>query len=144
MEGSFPDQHLRPSQRLLLGIGIMAAFSTMVLWPLLYRRVFWIWLAWLPVFWMALRHLHGSWVRISAKRGLSYCLKGPFKTHLGSIELHSSEIAELRLDSRPLARLFGLWDLQIVKRDGAKLPKFRFFREVPELAAALHRYLQQN
>jgi hypothetical protein len=139
-----PDQHIRPSQRLLLGIAVLAAITTLALWPMLGRWAFAVWLLWTPVFIFALRYLSGSWIRVNAERGLSWCLLTPFGKRMGNIELHASDIAELRLEASLLARFLGLSDLQIVRRDGEPLPRFRFFERMDELAEAVHAYLQQG
>jgi hypothetical protein len=59
------------------------------------------------------------------------------------VELLPAEIAELRLEASLGARLLGLWDLQIVKRDGTVLPRFRFFAGMDRQAEVLHGYLEQ-
>jgi hypothetical protein len=138
------DQHHTPSQRLLVGVGVLAALSTWGLWIAAGKLALVLWVLWGPVFLAALRYTSGSWVRVSATRGLSWCLKTPFGTRLGSVELHAADIAELRLESTLLGRLLGLWDLQIVRRDGQPVPPFRYFHGMDRLAEALHGYLQQD
>jgi hypothetical protein len=138
-----PDQHLRPSQRLLLLVGLLACGTSMAAWPFLHRAAVLVWLAWAPLFILALRYVSGSWVRVSAQRGLSWCLKTPFGTRLGSVELSAADIAELQVGSSPLSRLMGLSDLRILRRDGQTVPSFRAFEGMPELAEALHAYLEQ-
>ncbi len=140
----FPDRHLQPSRRLLLGVALVAAFATFAAWPALHLRALWVWAAFVPLFFLTLRYETGSWVRISALRGLSYCLKTPLGTHLGSIELSTSNIAELRLESSLGSRLLGLWTLQIITRDGTPHPTFRFFAGMERLAEELHGYLEQG
>lgn len=140
----FPDRHLQPSKRLLLGVALFAALSTGLLWPATHRWALLVWLLWVPVFTFALRYVTGSWVRISATRGLSYKLKTPLGTRLGSIELDSSSIAELRLESSVASRLLGLWSLRVISRDGTLHPPFHFFTGMDRLAEELHGYLEQG
>lgn len=144
MKVLLPDQHLRPSQRLLTGIAVLACISTAALWPALHRWALVVWLLWLPVFGLALRYISGSWIRVSPERGLSWCLVTPFGKRLGSVELLPSDIAELRLEASLLARLLGLWDLQILRREGDPSPRFRFFEGLAPLAEAIHAYLKQR
>ncbi len=138
-----PDRHLQPSKRLLLGVAMFAALSTGLLWPAAHRWALMVWTLWIPVFVFALRYVTGSWIRISATRGLSYCLKTPLGTRLGSIELDSSSIAELRLESSVGSRLLGLWSLRVISRDGTIHPPFHFFTGMDRIAEELHGYLQQ-
>ncbi len=137
------DAHLKPSPRLLVGVAFLASLVTFGLWGGLGRWALLAWVAALPVLALAARYVAGSWVRISPLRGLSWCLKTPFGTRLGSVELLPAEIAELRLEASLAARLLGLWDLQIVKRDGTVLPRFRFFAGMDRQAEILHGYLEQ-
>ncbi len=140
------DQHLRPSQRLLVGVGVLAALSTTILWVVAGRWALFLLPLWLVPMGWAMGYISGSWVRISAQRGISWCLvtKGLSRTkQLGSLELHPSEIAELRLESTLLGRLLGLWDLQIVRRDGQPVPTFRFFHRMDQVGEMLHAYLEQ-
>lgn len=139
-----PDRHLQPSKRLPLVVAGLAALSTVLLWPAAHAWALLVWLAWAPVFVLALRYVTGSWLRISATRGLSYCLKLPSRTRLGSVELLASNIAELRLEATLGSRLMGLWSLQIITRDGTAHPAFRFFPGLDRLADELHRYLEQR
>ncbi|HJV90186.1 MAG TPA: hypothetical protein VJ623_07780 [Holophagaceae bacterium] len=137
------DSHLKPSPRLLVGVALLASLVTTGLWGALGRWALVAWVAALPLLGVALRYVAGSWVRISAHRGLSWCLKTPFGTRLGTVELLPADIAELRLEASLAARMLGLWDLQIVKRDGTVLPKFRFFAGMDRQAEILHGYLEQ-
>lgn len=128
-------------------MAVLSSLTTFGLWQVAGRWAF----ATLPLWGLALgpaiAYVNGSWIRISPERGLSWCLsvKGWFgDKQLGSVELLSTEIAELRLESSLLARLLGLWDLQIIKRDGTVLPRFRFFQGMDQVAEELHRYLQQR
>jgi hypothetical protein len=139
-----PDRHLQPSKRLLLGVAIFAALSTGLLWPAVHRWALLVWLGWTPVFLFALRYVSGSWIRVNAARGLSYCLKTPLGTRLGSIELDSTSIAELRLESSVGSRLLGLWSLRVITRDGTIHPPFHFFVGMDRIAEELHGYLQQG
>ena len=139
-----PDRHLQPSKRLLLGVAMFAALSTGLLWPAAHRWALMVWTLWIPVFVFALRYVTGSWVRISATHGLSYRLKTPLGTRLGSIELDSSSIAELRLESSVGSRLLGLWSLRVISRDGTLHPPFHFFTGMDRIAEELHGYLQQG
>ena len=143
-EAGLPDRHLRPSKRLLLGVALVATLATFAAWPPLHSRALWVWAAFLPVFVFALRYVSGSWIRVSAARGLSYCLAMPFGQRLGSIELSASHIAELRLEASVLSRFLGLWSLCIIARDGTIHPTFRFFSGMDRVAEELHRYLQQE
>jgi hypothetical protein len=140
------DQHLQPSQRLLVGVGVLAALSTTILWMLAGRWAMWLLPLWgAPMGW-AMSYISSSWVRISAQRGISWCLatKGLSRAkQLGSVALHPSEIAELRLESTLLGRLLGLWDLQIVRRDGQPVPPFKFFHRMDQVGEMLHAYLEQ-
>ncbi|MBL0313116.1 MAG: hypothetical protein IPP78_10475 [Holophagaceae bacterium] len=144
MKLTFPDRHLQPSKRLLPGVAVLAALSTGLLWPAAHRWALLVWILWLPVFALVLRYVAGSWVRISAQRGLSYCLKTPLGTRLGSIELDSSSIAELRLEASVGSRLLGLWSLKIITRDGTTHPPFHFFTGMDRIAEELHGYLCQG
>ncbi|HJV90379.1 MAG TPA: hypothetical protein VJ623_08755 [Holophagaceae bacterium] len=137
------DAHLKPSPRLLVGVALLASLVTTGLWGALGRWALIAWVAALPMLVLALRYVAGSWVRVSAHRGLSWCLKTPFGTRLGSVELLPADIAELRLEASLAARLLGLWDLQIVRRDGTVLPPFRFFAGMDRQAEILHGYLEQ-
>ncbi len=140
------DAHLKPSPRLLVGVAVLAALSTSVLVVLAGRWAFWLLPLWGGPMGWAYAYISGSWIRISATKGISWCLatRGLARVRsIGSIELLPSEIAELRLESTLLARLLGLWDLQIVKRDGTVLPKFRFFAGMDRQAEILHGYLEQ-
>jgi hypothetical protein len=139
-----PDQQLRVSQRLPLGVAILAALSTAVLWPGLHRWTLLIWIGWAPAFFFALRYATGSWVRVSLERGISWRLMLPSGELLGSIAVDPGEITELRLESSLLARLLGLWDLQLVKGDGSLTPRLRFFEGIVPVAEALHARLQQE
>ncbi len=139
-----PDHHLQPSKRLLLGVAALAALSTGLLWPAAHRWAMLVWVLWVPVFGFALRYVAGSWVRISAARGLSYCLKTPFGTRLGSIGLDAASIAELRLESSVGSRMLGLWTLTIISRDGSVHPPFHFFAGMDHVAEELHGYLRQG
>ena len=139
-----PDRHLQPSKRLLLGVAMFAALTTGLLWPAAHRWALLIWTLWVPVLFSALRYVSGSWIRISAERGLSYNLKTPLGTRLGSIELDSASIAELRLESSVGSRLLGLWSLRIISRDGTIHPPFHFFTGMDRIAEELHGYLQQG
>ena len=130
--------------RLLLAVSVFASLSTLLLWPAAHAWALLAWVAWAPIFVFALRYVTGSWIRINAARGLSYCLKTPFSTHLGSVELDASSIAELRLESTLLSRLLGLWSLRIISRDGTLHPTFRFFPGMDRVADELHRYLEQG
>jgi hypothetical protein len=142
-----PERHLRPSPRLLVGVAVVSCLTTFGLWQVLGRWALLLPLAWAGVLVWAIGYVNRSWIRISAERGLSWCLatKG-FGTsrQLGSLELHAADIAELRLESSLLARLLGLWDLQIIRRDGAPVPRFRYFHGMDRIAEELHRYLQQG
>ena len=137
------DQHHRPSQRLLLGVAAVAALATWLLWPMAGRKAIGVWFLALPIFVFAIRYVSGSWVRLSVHRGLSWCLKTPFGTRLGNVDLHPSDIAELRIESTLFSRLLGLTDLRIVKRDGTSTPVFRFFPGLDITAEQLHAYLEQ-
>jgi len=139
-----PDRHLQPSKRLVLGVAIFAALSTGLLWPAAHSWALLLWILWVPVLVFALRYVTGSWVRISAERGLSYNLKTPLGTRLGTIELDSSSIAELRLESSVGSRLLGLWSLRVISRDGTVHPPFHFFSGMDRIAEELHGYLQQG
>ena len=139
-----PDRHLQPSKRLLLGVAIFAALTTALLWPAAHRWALLVWILWIPVFGFALRYVTGSWIRINAARGLSYSLKTPLGTRLGFIELDSSTIAELLLESSVGSRLLGLWSLRVICRDGAVHPPFHFFGGMDRIAEELHGYLQQG
>lgn len=139
-----PDRHLQPSKRLLLGVALFASLATFAVWPALHSKALWVWAACLPLFILALRYVGGSWIRISAARGLSYCLKTPLGTRLGSVELDASSIAELRLESTLGSRLLGLWSLHVISRDGVAHPIFRFFPGMDRVAEELHRYLEQG
>ncbi len=139
-----PDRHLQPSKRLLLGVAVIAALSTGLLWPAAHRWALLVWILWIPVFVFALRYVSGSWIRISAVRGLSYNLKTPLGTRLGSIELDSVSIAELRLESSVGSRMLGLWSLKVICRDGTLHPPFHFFTGMDRVAEELHGYLQQG
>ncbi len=138
-----PERHLQPSRRLLWGLALLASLCTFLAWPAAGRWALFLWAAFAPFFLWALRYVAGSWVRISPQRGLSFCLKGLRGTRLGSVELHPSEIAELRLEASLGARILGLWDLQIVKRDGTLLPRLRFFQGMDRVAEEVHAYLHQ-
>lgn len=138
-----PDRHLQPSKRLLLGVAMAAALSTGLLWPAAHRWALLVWVLWLPVFIAAMRYVTGSWVRISADRGLSYNLKTPLGTRLGSIALDSGAIAELSLESSVGSRMLGLWSLRVIGRDGVQHPPFHFFAGMDRIAEELHAYLQQ-
>ncbi|MBL0209792.1 MAG: hypothetical protein IPQ13_02595 [Holophagaceae bacterium] len=139
-----PDRHLQPSKRLLLGVAVFAALSTALLWPAAHRWALLVWALWIPVLLFALRYVSGSWIRISAARGLSYNLKTPLGTRLGSIQLDSASIAELRLESSVGSRLMGLWSLKVICRDGTVHPPFHFFLGMDRIAEDLHGYLQQG
>ncbi len=139
-----PDRHLQPSKRLLLGVAVFAALSTGLLWPAAHAWALLVWTLWVPVLVFALRYVTGSWVRISAERGLSYNLKTPLGTRMGSIELVSSTISELRLESSVGSRLLGLWSLRVISRDGTVHPPFHFFSGMDRIAEELHGYLQQG
>lgn len=142
-----PERNLRPSQRLLVGIAFLSGLTTLAAWPVVGRAAFLLPLLWLGLLGWAIRYIKGSWIRIHPERGLSWCLatKGwKQEPDLGNVELLAADIAELRLESSLLARLLGLWDLQIIKRDGTVLPRFRFFQGMDRLAEELHRYLQQG
>lgn len=142
-----PERHLKPSQRLLVGLAVLAALSASLAWTGAGRWglviVAGAWGA--PLGWAA-GYVGHSWVRIHPERGLSWCLRTvPWRPPVvGSIELHAADIAELRLESSLLARLLGLWDLQIVQRDGTLTPRFRFFQGIEKVAEELHGYLQQR
>ncbi|MFN8012394.1 MAG: hypothetical protein U0P81_13575 [Holophagaceae bacterium] len=138
------DRHLQPSKRLLVGVAVLAALSTGLLWPAFHRLALLAWLLWAPVFALALRYVAGSWLRVSVPRGLSWKLALPFRTVLGSVELHAADIREFRLDTALFARLLGLWTLQVVPREGAPHPPLRFFPGMDRLAEELHAYLQQR
>jgi hypothetical protein len=138
-----PERHLQPSRRLLVGVAVLAAVSTALLWPAFHRLALLAWLLWLPPFLFALRYVAGSWVRVSPVRGLSWRLAMPFGTVLGTCELHPANIAELRLDTSLFGRLLGLWTLQVVPREGAAHPPFRFFAGMEALAQELHAFLQE-
>ncbi len=140
----FPDRHLQPSKRLLLGVALLAALSTGLLWPAAHRWALLVWILWVPVLAFALRYVAGSWVRVSAERGLSYCLKTPLGTRLGSMELDASSIAELRLEATVGSRMLGLWSLRIISRDGTLHPPFHFFAGMERIAEELHGYLRQG
>lgn len=138
------DMHLRPSQRLLVGVAGLAVFTTLLLYGLAGR-----WGIILLPFWgvplgQAIAYVSTSWIRISAKRGISWCLRTPFGIRLGEVELHAADIAELRLESTLLGRMLGLWDLQIIRRDGQPVPRFRFFHRMDKVAETLHAYLHQR
>lgn len=138
------DRHLQPSKRLLVGVAALAAASTGLLWPAFHRLALLVWVLWLPVFGFALRYVGGSWVRMSAQRGLSWKLALPFGTAIGSVELHAADIRELRLDTALFGRLLGLWTLQVIPREGAPHPPLRFFPGMDRLAEELHAYLSQK
>jgi hypothetical protein len=144
MKLMLPDRHLQPSKRLLLGVAVSAALSTGLLWPAAHRWALLVWILWVPVFVFALRYVAGSWVRISAARGLSYNLRTPLGTRLGTIELDSATISELRLESSVGSRWLGLWSLRIISRDGTVHPPFHFFSGMDRIAEELHGYLQQG
>lgn len=147
MQVLIPERHLKPSQRLLVGISILSCLTTFALWQATGIWAFLIMVLWGGALGWAFRYIQGSWIRISPERGLSWCLatQGPWgEKQIGSLELHASEIAEFRLESSLLARLLGLWDLQIIKRDGTVLPRFRFFQGMDRVAEELHGYLQQG
>lgn len=144
MNPVLPERHLAPSKRLLLGVAVLASSFTFAAWPSLHGKAFWVWAGFLPIFGFTLRYVTGSWVRVSAARGLSYRLTLPFCTRLGSIELDAAQIAELRLESNLFSRLLGLWSLSIVSRDGTVHPAFRFFPGMDHLAEDLHRYLERG
>lgn len=143
-EAGLPDRHLRPSKRLLLGVALLAALATFLAWPPLHSKALWVWAAFLPIFAFTLRYVAGSWVRVSAARGLSYCLVLPFGQRLGSIQLDAAHIAELRLEASVLSRFLGLWSLRLIARDGIVHPTFRFFPGMDRLAEELHGYLQRE
>ena len=124
-------------------VALLACGSSLAFWPLLHRGAALVWFAWVPVFVLAMRYVSGSWVRVSAQRGLSWCLQTPSGTKLGSVELNAADIAELQIESSLLSRLLGLSDLTIVRRDGQPVPAFRYFEGMTQLAEALHAYLQQ-
>lgn len=140
------DQHHRPSQRLLLGVAVLAALATTVLWILVGRWALLMLPLWgFPLAW-AMTYISGSWIRISAARGISCCLatRGPGRDKvIGHVDLHPSDIAELRLESTLLGRLLGLWDLQIIRRDGQPAPRLRYFHRMDRTAELLHAYLGQ-
>lgn len=138
------DRHLQPSKRLLVGVAVLAAVSTALLWPAFQRLALAVWLLWLPPFAFALRYVAGSWVRVSAARGISWKLALPFRTVLGSVELHAADIRELRLDTPLFSRLLGLWCLQVIPREGAAHPPLRFFPGMDKVAEELHAYLSQK
>ena len=138
------DRHLQPSKRLLVGVALLAAVTTGLLWPAFHRLAFFVWLFWLPLFGLALRYVGGSWVRLSAERGISWKLALPFGTVLGTAGLHAADIAELRMDTSLFGRLLGLWTLQIIPREGAVHPPLRFFPGMDRLAEELHAYLSQS
>lgn len=138
------DRHLQPSKRLLVGVALLASVTTILLWPAFHRLAFLAWLLWLPPFLFALRYAAGSWVRISAERGISWKLALPFRTVLGTCALHPADIGELRLDTSLFGRLLGLWTLQIIPREGAPHPPLRFFPGMDGLAQELHAYLHQS
>jgi len=144
MQPALSDRHLQPSRRLLVGVAVLAAVTTALLWPAFHRLAFVSWLLWLPPFFFALRYVAGSWLRVSPARGLSWKLALPFGTVLGSCELHAAHIAELRLDTSLFGRLLGLWTLQVVPREGAAHPPFRFFPGMEALAQELHAFLQES
>lgn len=147
MEGvrlPLPQRHLKPSPRLLVGIALVSCLTTFTFWQVAGKWALLLSLGWGMVMGWAIGYVNGSWIRISPERGLSWCLavtRPGREKQLGSIELDASEIAEFRLESSLLARLLGLWDLQIIKRDGTVLPRFRFFRGMDQVAEELHRYL---
>ncbi len=143
MKVAIPDQHLRPSQRLLMLVALLACGTSLMFWPMLHRGAVLVWLAWAPLFLLAMRYVSGSWVRVSAQRGVSWCLKTPFGVRLGSVELSAADIAEFQIETTGLSRLLGLSDLRIVRRDGQPVPAFRFFEGMSPLAEALHAYLHQ-
>lgn len=146
------DMHLRPSQRLLVGVAWLSTLAMALLWFLAWDRARWLVIGAAPVlcgvpFGWALGYISGSWVRISAHRGISWCLatRGLGRSkQLGSVELHAADIAELRLESTLLGRMLGLWDLQIIRRDGQPVPRFRFFQRMDQVAETLHAYLHQK
>lgn len=139
-----PDRHLQPSKRLLVGVAALAALSTALLWPAFHRLALLVWTLWLPVLAFALRYVAGSWVRMSAGRGLSWKLALPFRTVLGSVELHAADIREFRLDTALFGRVLGLWTLQVIPREGAPHPPLRFFPGMDKVAEELHAYLSQK
>jgi hypothetical protein len=143
MRTVLPDRHIQPSRRLLVGVAVLAALTTALLWPAFHRLAFLAWLLWLPPFLFALRYVGGSWVRVSAERGLSWKLSMPYGTVLGSCALSAAHIAELRLDTSLFGRLLGLWSLRIVPREGAAHPAFRYFPGMDALAKELYGHLQQ-
>jgi len=138
------DRHLQPSKRLLVGVALLASVTTALLWPAFHRLAFLAWLLWLPPFLFALRYVAGSWVRVSAVRGVSWRLALPFRTLLGTCALDAAAIRELRLDTSLFGRLLGLWTLQLVPREGAAHPPFRFFPGMEGLAQELHAHLHQR
>lgn len=141
------EQHLKPSQRLLVGAALLSCLVTVALFQVLGLRALGLMVPGAALLVAAARYIQGSWIRISPERGLSWCLATrPWsqQKQLGSIELHATEIAEFRLESSLLARLLGLWDLQIIRRDGTALPRFRYFQGMDRVAEELHRYLQQG
>ena len=144
MRLQIPDQQLRVSPRLPVGIALITVLHTALLWPELHRQAFLVWIAGAPALFLSLRYTSRSWIRVSMQRGIAWRLATPFKERLGSLELDPSAIAELRLESNLLGRLVGLWDLQLVAPDGTRSPKLRFFQGVEPLAEALHAYLQQK
>ena len=138
------DRHLQPSRRLLVGLALLASVTTTLLWPAFHRMAFAVWALWLPILGFALRYVAGSWVRVSAERGISWKLALPFRTALGTTALDAVAIAELRMDTALFGRLLGLWTLQIVPREGAPHPPLRFFPGMDRLAEELHAYLSQG
>lgn len=132
------------SRRLPLAVAILAALATALLWPLLHRGSLFFWIGFAPACFFALRYARRSWIRVSLERGISWRLALPLGERLGSIAMDPAEIAELRLDSSLWARLLGLWDLQVLKRDGTCTPRLRFFEGIVPMAEALHAHLQQE
>lgn len=144
MAGLLPERHLKPSQRLLVGIALVSCLTTFGFWQIVGRWALILPLGWCAALVWAVGYVNGSWIRISPERGLSWCLAtrgSGFRKQIGSVPLCAAEIAEFRLESSLLARLLGLWDLQIIKRDGTVLPRFRFFHGMDRVAEELHRYL---
>ena len=139
-----PDQRLRVSRRLPAGVALLAALSTALMWPFFHRGALVAEAFWIPAFAFALRYMRGSWIRVSAARGLSWRLALPLGERLGSVALDPAEIAELRLEPGLLARLLGLTDLRILTRDGGSTPRLRCFEGLAPLAEALHAHLQQR
>ena len=143
MRLQIPDQQLRVSRRLPVGVALMGVLATALLWPFLHRWALSIWTLGVPVLVFALRYASRSWVRVSLQRGLSWRMATPFGDRLGSIALDPSSVAELRLEPGLPGRLLGLPDLRILGPDGASTPRLRCFEGVEPLAEALHAYLQQ-